>query len=119
MSIDKNYIPYGPEWEKEIKKLPKEVIVTMLRNKGQEVALLKEQINTNSVVITDSMMLNWIEQIITPKDNYCEVFFAGLRSGVNDATEFQIECNPERFDVLQAKSLREVILLAMLKYPKA
>lgn len=68
---------------------------------------------------SDTKMLNWIEHIMTPKENYCEVFFAGLRNGDADATEFQIECNPERFKVMHAKSLREVILLAMQKYPKA
>ena len=61
----------------------------------------------------DSEMLNWIQQIMTQKESYCEVFFAGLRSGNNDATEFQIESNPEKFEVLKAKNIREVILMAM------
>ena len=67
---------------------------------------------------SDTEMLNWIESIMTPKESYCEVFFAGLRDGNSDASMFQIECNPERFEVMQAKSLREVIVLAMQKYPK-
>ncbi len=67
---------------------------------------------------SDSEMLNWIEKIMTPKESYCEVFFAGLRHGDSDATEFQIECNPEKFEVLRAKNIREVIFLAMQKYPK-
>ena len=68
---------------------------------------------------SDTEMLNWIESIMIPKENYCEVFFAGLRNGDADATEFQIECNPERFEVLHAKNIREVIFLAMQKYPRA
>jgi len=28
---DKNYIPYGDEWEKELMKLPKKYIIQLLR----------------------------------------------------------------------------------------
>lgn len=65
---------------------------------------------------TDSEMLDWIQQIMTKGDNYCEVFFAGLRHGANDATEFQIECNPEKFNTLRANTLREAISKAMNNY---
>jgi hypothetical protein len=30
-NTDKEYIPYGEEWEKELKKLPKSYLVDMLR----------------------------------------------------------------------------------------
>jgi len=66
---------------------------------------------------TDKEMLDWIEKIMTPKNDYCEVFFAGLRNGNNDAEDFQIECNPEKFKVINAKSIREAISIAMDKYP--
>lgn len=67
-------------------------------------------------ISSDSEMLDWLQGIMTPKGNYCEVFFAGLRDGNNDAIDFQIECNPEKFKVLQGKNIREAILLAMSEY---
>jgi len=67
---------------------------------------------------TDTEMIDWIQMILTPKENYCEVFFAGLRSGNNDAEDYQIESNPERFKTLQAKNIREAIFEAMLEYKK-
>ena len=78
-----------------------------------------DQPNVSKSLPSDTEMLNWIESIMIPKENYCEVFFAGLRDGNSDATEFQIECNPERFKVMNAKNIREVIFLAMQKYPIA
>lgn len=67
---------------------------------------------------SDTEMLNWIQAIMTPKENYCEVFLAGLRNGNTDATEFQIESNPQRFETFQAKNIRDTISLAMQKYQK-
>lgn len=29
--MEDNYIPYGPEWEKEVKKLPKQFLLLMLK----------------------------------------------------------------------------------------
>lgn len=29
--VPDNYIPYGPEWEKEMMKLPKAILIAMLR----------------------------------------------------------------------------------------
>lgn len=29
--MNDTYIPYGPEWEKEVSKLPKKILVEMLR----------------------------------------------------------------------------------------
>jgi hypothetical protein len=45
----------------------------------------------------DGELLDWLQSIMTPMASYCEVFFAGLRDGNNDATSFQIEINPEVF----------------------
>lgn len=42
---DKEYVPYGPEWKKEIKKLPKNMIIEMLAKKGVEHNDLKEKYN--------------------------------------------------------------------------
>mgnify|MGYP001769214642 CR=1 FL=1 len=67
---------------------------------------------------TDTEMLDWIQMILTPKENYCEVFFAGLRSGSKDAEAYQIESNPQKFETLQAKNIREVIFAAMVAYNK-
>ena len=64
----------------------------------------------------DSDLLDWLQKIMTGKDNYCEVYFAGLRSGHSDATSFQIESNPEKFDVQNAPTIREAILLAISAY---
>ena len=65
---------------------------------------------------SDTELLDWLQNIMTSKDNYCEVFFAGLREGHNDATAFQIESNPERFETLHAKNIRDAIRFAMNNY---
>ena len=62
---------------------------------------------------TDSEMLNWLQQVMTPDDTFCEVFFAGLREWTGNAASFQIEANPMRFPTLSGKSIRECIVLAM------
>ena len=38
---DKAYVPYGEEWERTTLKLPKPVIVSMLKNAGQECDIIK------------------------------------------------------------------------------
>lgn len=38
-----NFIPFGPEWEKEMMKLPKKVIIDMFRTKCIEVQNLKNE----------------------------------------------------------------------------
>lgn len=62
---------------------------------------------------SDSEMLDWIQKMMTPKDNYCEIFFAGLRNGDNDAESFQIESNPQIFETSSGKTLREAITKVM------
>jgi len=58
----------------------------------------------------DKERLDWVQKIMTPKETYCEVYFAGLRNGLSDATKFQIESNPwEHFQSIQGESVRDVI----------
>lgn len=38
------YIPYGPDWEAEMKKLPKSMLIEMLREQGKECDALKDEI---------------------------------------------------------------------------
>jgi hypothetical protein len=75
--------------------------------------------NTFEKFPSDTEMLNWVQSIMTSKENYCEIYFAGLRNGDNDATEFQIESNPEKFKTLSAKNIREAIYLAMKNFEKS
>lgn len=62
---------------------------------------------------TDKELLDWLQEMMTNDSDYCEIFFAGLRNGTGKATAYQIESNPEKFEVLNAKSIREAIELAM------
>lgn len=62
MSKKKEFIPYGPEWEKEISKLPKESIIAMLKNKGEECAGLQL-----GVVIRRKTIMKRIEEILADK----------------------------------------------------
>ncbi len=65
--------------------------------------------------IGDKELLDWLQKMLTSKDNYCEIFFAGLRDGNNDATCFQIESSPEKFPTLNAINIRWAIKNAMLR----
>lgn len=108
-------IHYEGKVKQHLKKLQNEEI-----SFGKFVELLNEDAGlqfsqpiVSGELPTDTEMLNWIEAMMIPKDNYCEIFFAGLRNGNSDADEFQIESNPEKFKVLNAKNIREVIAKAM------
>ncbi len=68
---------------------------------------------TNENKFTDSELLDWLQKMLTSKNDYCEIFFAGLRDGDNDATCFQIESNPEKFPTLNAINIRWAIKNAM------
>ena len=68
--------------------------------------------------MNDTDRLDWLQRIMTPADDYVEVYLAGLRHAGKDATAFQFETNPMTF-VNQAHSLREVIDQAMAKQPLA
>lgn len=43
--MSQDYESYGVQWEQNISRLPKEVIIKMLRNKGLEAANLPEDQN--------------------------------------------------------------------------
>jgi len=61
-------------------------------------------------VLLDTKRLDWLEAMMTPADDFCEVFFAGLRTSISQpATSFQIESNPEKFPTTQRATLRECI----------
>jgi hypothetical protein len=75
-----------------------------------------EEPKEETIEVSDKERLDWIQKIMTKGDNYCEVFFAGLRNGLNDAIEFQIECNPEKFKVIKCNSVRECIDKAIKNY---
>lgn len=64
---------------------------------------------SNKKVISDSEMLDWLQEQMTNYNDYCEIFFAGLRNGPNNATAFQIESNPEKFSTSSGKTIREAI----------
>lgn len=64
----------------------------------------------------DSERLDKLEALMRPKDGYCEIFFAGLRSGDAEATAFQVESNPEKFPTVNGPTLREAIDAAFAKF---
>lgn len=66
----------------------------------------------------DTELLDWLQSVMTPGNDYCEVFFAGLRNGSDNASAFQIESNPEKFPTLSAPTIREAIEKAMLEVNK-
>jgi len=55
-------------------------------------------------------VLDWLESIMLPDDNYCEIYLGGLRNfREGHATAFQIESQPEKFKTTQGKTLLEAI----------
>lgn len=89
----------------------------------EEINLLKKCWNADidqiKTIKADSERIDWLQKIMTDNDNYCEVFFAGLRDFKGkEATAFQIESNPQKFKTLHAKTIREVIDLAILGLQK-
>lgn len=64
-------------------------------------------------ILRDSKRLDWIEKLMTDDNDYCEIYFAGLRNFSGKATAYQIESNPKKFETINAKDIREVIDLAM------
>lgn len=53
-----NYIPYGPEWEKEMMKLPKAAIIGMLRKAKAPSTELDEFLEDNAVAFAEWIILN-------------------------------------------------------------
>ena len=62
---------------------------------------------------TERARLDWLESVMAPDANYCEVFFAGLRNWTGSAHAFQIESNPRKFPTLNAPTVRAAIDAAM------
>lgn len=60
----------------------------------------------------DSERLDWLESKMRPAEGYCEIYIAGLRSGVAPASAFQVEANPEIFRTAISNTLRDAIDLA-------
>ena len=61
-------------------------------------------------VLLDKKRLDWLEAMMTPADDFCEIFLAGLRHSIGSpATAFQIESNPEKFPTTSGATLRECI----------
>lgn len=65
-------------------------------------------------MLEDGKMLDFLEQKMTPAEDYCEFYFAGLRNGNNDASSFQVESNPNVFPTTNGRTLRDAIRAVML-----
>lgn len=106
-----NFLPNGSKasykYDENYATIYEEAASNMAQRYESEIASLQKRIEE---LEADKERLNWIEKIMTPKETYCEVYFAGLRNGYADATEFQIESNPwEHFQSIRGKSVRDVI----------
>ena len=62
---------------------------------------------------SDAEMLDFLQQIMTNDDDYCEIYLAGLRGWTGKASAFQFETNPEKIPTLNKPTLREAIAEAM------
>lgn len=82
--------------------------------KGGEVKPLEEDKISKAIEnLTDTELLDWLQEMMLYDDNYCEIYFAGLRNGAGKASDFQIESNPEKFKTVSGKNIREAIKKAM------
>lgn len=65
----------------------------------------------------DTALLNGLQALMTPGDNYCEIYLAGLRNAKDgktlDASAFQVESQPTTFPTVDAPTLREAIRMAL------
>jgi hypothetical protein len=82
-----------------------------MKNEEQKIAL--QQTAVSGSLPSDAEMLDFLQEIMTNDDNYCEVYFAGLRGSTGKASAFQFETNPEKIPTLNKPSLREAIAEAM------
>ncbi|MEN6360030.1 MAG: hypothetical protein ABFD59_08240 [Smithella sp.] len=58
----------------------------------------------------DVQRLDWLENMMSPDNNYCEIYMAGLRNFKTGKAEgFQVESCPDKFPVSTGRSLREAI----------
>ncbi len=63
---------------------------------------------------SDTELLDWLEEKMTNDNNFCEIYFAGLRNfSTGKAGSFQIESSPEKFRTIAGNTIREAILKAM------
>lgn len=69
---------------------------------------------------TDTQRFNWLQSVMTPKENSVEVYLAGLRNGDAPATEFQFEANPHfpKWSLAIGKNLRSAIDEAIRNHPE-
>lgn len=66
--------------------------------------------------MNDKDRIDWLERMMRPDSNYCEIYLAGLRNfTIGFASSYQIEANPEKFPTTQGISLRDAIDGAMKK----
>lgn len=67
----------------------------------------------NCLEPSDTEMIDFIEQLMTNDNDYCEVYLTGLRNWTGKATGYQFETNPDKIPILNKPTLREVIAEAM------
>jgi len=83
---------------------------------------LKREINLRSPIPAgaDRKRLDWLQRVLTPDDPATEVFLAGLRSGDNDASGYQVEIAPagdhKNWRSCRGDSLRSAIDVAMAEW---
>ena len=79
--------------------------------KGRSIYDLIDELKAE--LATERARMDWLESVMAPDANYCEVFFAGLRNWTGSAHAFQIESNPRKFPTLNAPTVRAAIDAAM------
>lgn len=67
---------------------------------------------------SDSEMIDFLQSLMTNDDDYCEVYLSGLRNWTGRATEFQLETNPQKIEILNKSTLRGAIAMAIKIYNK-
>lgn len=60
--MEKEYVPYGEEWKKEISKLRKDLIIDMLAKKGEEGFALREEITRLKIEVIQLSELLKVKQ---------------------------------------------------------
>lgn len=87
---NQEYIPFGPEWEKEIQKLPKPILAAMLGRFGKEKNILLKIFGESKLALTEilnnetkdeqavdfpklraAQALKYFEHLLTPIDEAC------------------------------------------------
>jgi hypothetical protein len=81
-------------------------------NPSNPIAVYVDELSSDDPYM-DTVRLDWLQSMMTPKDSYCEIYLAGLRNGDSDATAYQVESSPEKFNAVDGLSLRDAIDKAM------